>query len=107
MGKGATPSTRCPAPAASTGAGAHARAHSKCHRRTRTACLAAFATVAVPGVDLLLPRLGYVVINLAGAAVVAWKLRAMGLLPLTSADWISLIPDTVFTDHSAGALPLS
>ena len=61
----------------------------------------------MPGVDLLLPRLGYVAINLAGAAVVAWKLRAMGLLPLTSADWVSMLPDTVFVDHSAAALALS
>lgn len=76
----------------------------RARRRPRPA---AFATVAVPGVDLLLPRLGYVAINLAGAAVVAWKLRAMGLLPLTSADWVSLLPDTVFVDHSVGALPLS
>ena len=70
------------------------------------AAAAAFASVDVPGVSLLLPRLGYVLLNLVGVAVVIWKVRAMGLLPLTSADWVSLLPDTRFVDYSAGAMPL-
>ena len=56
--------------------------------------------------DLFLPRLGFVALNLVGVAVVAWKLRAMGLLPLTSADWVSRLPDTRYLDHSAAAMPL-
>jgi hypothetical protein len=48
----------------------------------------------------------YVLLNLVGVGIVAWKLRAMGLLPLTSADWVSLLPTTRFIDHSSLAVPL-
>ena len=45
-------------------------------------------------------------LNLVGVAVVMYKLRAMGLLPLTSADWVSLLPSRHPTEFSAGFTPL-
>ena len=69
---------------------------------TRTS--AAFAPVTAPGVNLALPKLGFVLLNLLGVGIVAWKLRAMGLLPVTSADWVSLLPARHAAEFSAGAV---
>lgn len=51
-----------------------------------------FAPLTGPKVSLLLPKLMYVGLNLVGVGVFIWKVRAMGLLPVTSSDWISLFP---------------
>ena len=53
---------------------------------------AAFAPLQLSGVNLMTPKLIYILYNLVGVAIVLWKIKAMGLLPVTSADWISLIP---------------
>ena len=79
---------------------AHTRTHGRTHvHNTRTPImharihhLAAFSTISGPGVSLLVPKLMFVALNLVGVAVVMYKLRVMGLLPLTSADWVSLLP---------------
>tara|TARA_A100001035_G_C27398423_1_gene327470 strand:- start:11 stop:499 length:489 start_codon:yes stop_codon:yes gene_type:complete len=44
------------------------------------------------GVDTLMPSLIYIGLQLALLAVALWKCNSMGLLPMTSADWISSIP---------------
>jgi hypothetical protein len=62
--------------------------------------------VSGPGVNLSLPKLLYVLLNLLGVAAVGYKLRVMGLLPLTSADWVSLLPSRHPAEFSAGAQPL-
>lgn len=62
--------------------------------------------MSAPGVNLGLPKLLYVLLNLAGVGVVAYKLRVMGLLPLTAADWVSLLPSRHPAEFSAGAQPL-
>lgn len=51
-----------------------------------------FAPMSVPGANLFLAKLVYVSLNIVGLLVVLWKVRAMGILPLTSADWVSLLP---------------
>ena len=62
---------------------------------------AAFATVSVPGVDLTAQKLAFIGAQCVGILIVLWKLNAMGLLPLTSADWVSLLPTLVPSEHSA------
>ena len=62
--------------------------------------------MTAPGVNLALPKLGFILLNLLGVGIVAWKLRAMGLLPVTSADWVSLLPARYAAEFSAGALPI-
>jgi ER membrane protein complex subunit 4 len=61
----------------------------------------AFSGVTAPGANLLIPKLGYLLINLIGVAVILYKLRAMGLLPITSADWISLLPVQIPLEYSS------
>jgi hypothetical protein len=39
--------------------------------------------------------------DLAGCGVFFWKLHAMGLMPLTSSDWISLLPVRTQADYSS------
>jgi hypothetical protein len=38
--------------------------------------------------------------DLAGCGVFFWKLNAMGLMPLTSSDWLSLLPVRTQVDYS-------
>lgn len=65
-----------------------------------------FAPVTAPGASLVLAKAAYVALNLLGVGVVGYKLRVMGLLPVTSADWVSLLPARHAAEFSAGALPL-
>lgn len=52
-----------------------------------------FRTVDDGKTSLLLPKLLYSVLNLAGVCVGLWKMAKMGLLPVTAADWTSyLVP---------------
>ena len=60
-----------------------------------------FAPMSVPGARLLLSKLVYVALNIVGLLIVLWKVRAMGLLPLTSADWVSLLPKARSTHWGA------
>lgn len=62
---------------------------------------AAFAGLDAPGVSLLLPKAAYVAINAAGVAFLAWRLLGSGLLPATSADWLSLLPRRAAAEHAA------
>lgn len=68
---------------------------------------AAFAGVDMPGVSLLRPKAVYVAINLAGAALLYWRVRSMGLIPLTSADWVWMLPGRVPVENSAATTPLA
>ncbi|KAH9618701.1 hypothetical protein KSS87_000685 [Heliosperma pusillum] len=43
-------------------------------------------------VDLLLPKLVYIALNLAGLCVGVWKLNTLGLLPTHASDWVSSLP---------------
>ena len=47
-----------------------------------------FARYADSGVDMTLPKLTFIAMNLAGLAVGLYKCNTMGLLPTSSADWI-------------------
>ena len=67
---------------------------------------AAFAAVDVPGVALGRAKALYVAIHLAGAALLFWRVRSMGLIPLTSADWVWMLPGRRPVESSAAAAPL-
>ena len=56
--------------------------------------------------DVRVPRLLFVAVNLAGIAVALYKLAMMGLLPVTSADWLSYLPLKAPIEYSAPALAL-
>lgn len=53
--------------------------------------------------NLTIPKAIYIGLNSVGTAILVWKLRAMGLLPVTSADWVSLLPPRHAAEHSAAA----
>jgi hypothetical protein len=57
----------------------------------------------VPGANLLKAKVIFVGINLLGCGFLIWKVRSMGLLPLSSADWVSLLPLKKTVELSAGA----
>lgn len=67
----------------------------------------AFAAVQHPGANLMNAKLIFIALNLAGTGVFLWKLRGMGLLPITSSDWVSLLPDRTAVEHSALESPVS
>lgn len=52
-------------------------------------------------VDLRLPKLIFVSIQILALALAVYKCSMMGLLPLTSADWISYLPIIKNIEHSA------
>jgi hypothetical protein len=66
----------------------------------------AFAGVAVPGASLWKAKALFVAIHLAGCAFIYYKVRAMGIIPLTSADWVWLLPAKVPAELSAALTPL-
>jgi hypothetical protein len=43
----------------------------------------------------------YIAIHAVGCFFICWKLKALGILPITSADWVQLIPARRFTDFSS------
>ena len=61
----------------------------------------AFAPLAVPGANLILAKAVYVGINLIGCGLLLWKVKSLGLLPVTSADWVHLLPPKTFSDFSS------
>ena len=53
------------------------------------------------GVDLKLPKMIFVSLQVLALGVAVYKCSTMGLLPLTSADWVSLLPVLHRIEHSA------
>ncbi|KAF9681334.1 hypothetical protein SADUNF_Sadunf06G0215200 [Salix dunnii] len=43
-------------------------------------------------VDLLVPKLVFIALNLGGLALGIWKLNTLGLLPTHASDWVSSLP---------------
>ena len=62
---------------------------------------AAFAPFSLPGVNTTMAKALYIAIHAVGCFFIAWKLKALGILPITSADWVQLIPARRFTDFSS------
>ena len=61
---------------------------------------AVFAPFSLPGVNTFTAKAIYVAINAIAAFFVCWRLKALGIFPVTSADWVSLIPPRRFVDFS-------
>jgi hypothetical protein len=62
-------------------------------------------TDAVGGVDLRLPYLIYSSLQLLALGVAVYKCSTMGLLPLTSADWVDYLPVPLLSHLSASPIP--
>lgn len=45
------------------------------------------------GISLVLPKLVFISLQILALGVALYKCSTMGLLPLTSADWTSLLPE--------------
>jgi ER membrane protein complex subunit 4 len=56
------------------------------------------------GVELRFPKLVFVALQLLSVGLALYKCSTMGLLPVTSADWTSLIPERWFME--AGLVPV-
>jgi hypothetical protein len=68
--------------------------------------VAAFASVSNVGINLTIPKLIYLGLNGIGCAFLLYKVRSMGLLPITSSDWISLLPARQAAEHSSVGIGL-
>ncbi|XP_074280441.1 uncharacterized protein LOC141605525 [Silene latifolia] len=57
-------------------------------------------------VDLLLPKVVYIALNLVGLGLGVWKLNTLGLLPTHASDWVSSLPPPQDVEYSGGGYPL-
>ncbi|KAK3439633.1 ER membrane protein complex subunit 4 [Eucalyptus grandis] len=57
-------------------------------------------------VELLVPKLLYIALNLGGLALGVWKLNTLGLLPTHASDWVSSLPPAQEVEYSGGGIPL-
>ena len=65
-----------------------------------------FQPIEADNVDLTQPKLMYVALNLLALGIALYKCFTMGLLPLSSADWVSLIEPRHNIEISGGGLSL-
>ena len=56
------------------------------------------------GVQLSLPKLIFISLQLVSLAMALYKCYLMGLLPITSADWTGYIPAKAYLERSGSAL---
>lgn len=71
-----------------------------------TTLKAYFQPVEADGVDLLQPKLMYVALNFLALGVALYKCLTMGLLPLSSADWVNLVESKRVSEMSGGGIAL-
>ncbi|KAL2236896.1 ER membrane protein complex subunit 4 [Sesamum indicum] len=57
-------------------------------------------------VDLLVPKLVFIALNLVGLGMGIWKLNTLGLLPTHVSDWVSSLPPPQEVEYSGGGIPL-
>ncbi|GLJ27615.1 hypothetical protein SUGI_0541830 [Cryptomeria japonica] len=58
-------------------------------------------------IDLLLPKLVYIALNLAGMLLGIWKLNTLGLLPTHASDWVSSLAPALEIDYAGGGIPFA
>jgi ER membrane protein complex subunit 4 len=63
-----------------------------------------FQAVQSDNLDLTQAKLIYIALNLAGLGVALYKCFTMGLLPLSSADWVSLVEPKRAAEMSGGGI---
>ena len=56
------------------------------------------------GVDLKIPKLIFIALQILSLAVAVYKCSTMGLLPLTSADWVSYLPPVKYAEAAAAPM---
>lgn len=56
-------------------------------------------------IDLLLPKVVYIALNLAGMLLGIWKLNTLGLLPTHASDWVSSLSPPPEIEYSGGWIP--
>ena len=56
--------------------------------------------------DLSIAKLTYVALNFAGLLMALYKCRSLGLLPIASSDWISLLSVKIPVEASGGGVAL-
>jgi Protein of unknown function (DUF1077) len=56
------------------------------------------------GIDLRLPKLIYLSLQVLSLGVALYKCSTMGLLPVTSADWTNLLPPHNYLDTSVSPI---
>ena len=54
------------------------------------------------GIDLKLAKLIFVALQLLAVGIALYNCQRMGLLPVTSADWLSYIPEREFLEATWG-----
>jgi hypothetical protein len=52
------------------------------------------------GIDLKMPKLIFAGLQILALGVALYKCSTMGLLPLTSADWVNYLPSIEYKEHS-------
>ena len=62
--------------------------------------------VAHDKLDLTVQKALYVLLCVAGVALALAKVHWLGLLPVTSADWVGLLQAHEPLEHSAAAVPV-
>lgn len=66
-----------------------------------------FQPLEADGLDLTQAKLTYIALNFVGLGVALYKCFTMGLLPLSSTDWVSLIEPRPITEISGGGISLA
>ena len=56
------------------------------------------------GLDLMKPKLIFIAMQVLALAVAIYKCSTMGLLPLTTADWVSYLPPVEYIEKSLTSL---
>eukprot|EP01018_Ginkgo_biloba_P013771 Gb_09592 [translate_table: standard] len=56
-------------------------------------------------IDILLPKVVYIALNLAGLLLGIWKLNSLGLLPTHPYDWVSSLRPAPEVEFSGGGVP--
>jgi hypothetical protein len=52
------------------------------------------------GLSLYIPKLTFLALQVLSLGVAVYKCSTMGLLPLTSADWVSYLPERPFAEYA-------
>ena len=66
----------------------------------------AFKIIDDGTVNLMKWKLAFVGVNLVGLAMALYKCNSLGLLPLSSSDWVHLLPIKESEEWSGGGAPL-
>lgn len=56
------------------------------------------------GMDLKIPKLIFISLQILSLAVAVYKCSTMGLLPLTAADWVSYLPEGRYVEHAGSPM---